>query len=199
MSESNSETFEIRQHPVLAGFGLFFGVLALVWCILVFVKPPPNMTGQELQYNRLGSSIAAPLLLGLSIYFVRRPALVLRISDEGLWVQKNKILIPWNELAQAEIVSPRDRKDLGGRIAEDVINIAANKRSRDMFLILSLNDEGKSRLNGKDLIGATLRKALKLHESEDVCISPFAMKLSGLPLPDDTVYGLAEYINQRAG
>jgi hypothetical protein len=118
-------------------------------------------------------------LLYWAWYLWKNPWLTLRFSQEGLWIQKHKIVIPWECIESADFICPSDRKSSTEQIAESMIkSMAGASRINGIFIAIVLTEAGRTRFENKDFIGKMTRKLLKLHE--DILISPRDIPLSQL-------------------
>ena len=190
MNYSQKE-FHVNAPRILPPVSMFFGGLAVLWTIFLIIKPLPEVPLSLLPYAIAGCFLLAVLFLGGGWYGWTHPSLALRFTKEGLWVQKNKVLLPWDAIAFSEVVCPYERRSSGERLLQDAVGIAINRRSnRDVFLTITLSEKGRNTFRDFQFENAATMKALMLHED-------IFFPLHSLPL-GDRLPELATEITRRA-
>jgi hypothetical protein len=177
----NTADLEIRGFPfgMLVAFAVF-AVVPLLFAIMLFANPPQNIPTPVLWLLRIVLPLVSAVLLKLTWKFSQQPPLTLKLTSEGLWIQKHKVNVPWQFIKSAEIICPHERKSPTEKIADAVITALANgSRIKPIFVAISLTEDGKKYFSGRDFIGALIRKSLKLHE--DFLISPQYLPMRKIP------------------
>lgn len=158
--------------------------------ILLIAKPPNDLPREIRPYALPGALLLTVLFLGAGIYGWTHPSLALRFKDEGLWVQKHKILVPWSAIDYSEVVSPHQRRTEGQKLLTNTVDVIAGRDSRrDAFLTITLTDAGRRSFAGRQFISQAVRKALLIRE--DIYFNMSELWGGG-------IHELAKEITQRA-
>ncbi|MEL6109250.1 MAG: hypothetical protein AAFU85_24850 [Planctomycetota bacterium] len=177
---SNTDQSEIhRSHFPTILACVIFGVASALWSVVLLSDPGSTPGGSVLRW--LLPLVAAGLLLGAWLA-TKQSTLTLKMSDEGLWIQKHKLLLPWDEIESVEAIVPHQRR---GDLAKAAHAVATGRQTKARFLAIRLTEGGREKLGGRDFVGSSTRKQLKIHE--DVLIPPRRLPLGKLDEIAETI------------